>query len=267
MRNVDLIKKIDTNVDEILEIQNIPEFDKNDYDLNEPKEVNKYLDRVEKRVVRSSFEYRAFTRFIKKYMAVNKCSFFSNITNAENYKIHIELHHEPFTLYDIVSIVYNKRFAHRQSVEENEVAKEVMWLHYNLWVGLIPLSKTVHLLVGNNYISIPLNYVMGNWQKFADVYNDFIDNDLKDKLSRSIEFTKTYNDGSVDNEILKQKFIYLNTSDAYDTPKYKDILNYLNKSLNDIQRRTEEKQLQAMENNYSNNEEEIQRVPLFVPSR
>ena len=93
-------------------------------------------------------------------MDMNQCSFLQ-VSNNDAYKIKIEIHHYPFTLYDIVCIVYKKRVANYESLDVEMIAKEVTMLHYKLLVGLIPLSVTVHQLVHEGKLFIPVQNVLG----------------------------------------------------------------------------------------------------------
>ena len=140
----------------ILVIDDIPSYDIKDYDLFDEKDFNKYLQDIE-RIIRSSMEYREFINYLREYMDMNKCSFFENVSNINSYKIKIHIHHHPLTLYDIVVIVYNKRSFFEESLEAEMVAKEAMYIHYFMMVGLIPLSETVHDLVHDQLIFIPLD--------------------------------------------------------------------------------------------------------------
>ena len=87
-----------------IDINSIPDFDIIDYNLADEKSYNKLLSRIEK-CCRSSYEYRALINYLRNFAEMDKCSFMKYITNAESKEIRIEIHHEPITLYDIVSIV------------------------------------------------------------------------------------------------------------------------------------------------------------------
>lgn len=192
-----------------LELREIPEFECEAYDLNDEKDFEKYIKDIEK-CVRSSIEYRRFTEYLRTYMDMDRCSFIANAKKDHDNNIKIEIHHYPFTLYDICRIVYNKRMYNNESLEWTMVAKEVMQLHYELLVGLIPLSKTVHKLAHNEWIFIPVNNVLGNWNHFYAVYKDYMGPDQADVLQRIIEFSESY-DKERNEEILMQNNIYLST--------------------------------------------------------
>ena len=190
-----------------LELREIPNFYIESYDLNDEKDFEKYIKDIEK-CVRGSIEYRRFIAYLRDYMDMDRCAFLANTTRDHENKVKIEIHHYPFTLYDICKIVYNKRLSNNESLEWTMVAKEVMQLHYELLVGLIPLSKTVHELAHNEWIFIPVDNVLGNWNHFYVVYKDYMGPDQADVLQRIIEFSESYNKDR-NEEILRQNNIYL----------------------------------------------------------
>lgn len=226
--NINTIEK-DDNEFEVLVIENLEPFEIEEYDLNDPKEFNKYIIKV-KNIVRSSYEYREFTKFLRDYMDMNKCSFFDNVNNMESFKIRIEIHHHPFTLDDIVRIVYNKRMYFNESLSEEMVAKEVMYLHYCLLVGLIPLSETVHELVHNNYLFVPMNKVLGRVTEFINMYEQFMTPEQLEVLENNINFSKVYEEDS-HKDILAVKPIYLDVSGAYKLPTYEQIIEAMNQRI------------------------------------
>ncbi len=217
----------------VIEIDYIPEYDLEDYDLMDSKEFNKYIFSIEK-IVRGSFEYRQLITFLRENMDMNKCSFYENVNNIDTCKIKIHIHHHPFTLYDICLMVYNKRSFYGESLEEEMVAKEVMFLHYNLMVGLIPLAETVHELVHNNYLFIPLDKVMGNYQQFINMYEDFMSPEQIDVLERNIEYTKTYIEGK-QNHILSKNYVYIDLTGAYEMPALSEVITMMDTKIKQIQ--------------------------------
>lgn len=225
----------------ILIIDDIPSYDIKDYDLFDEKDFNKYLQDIE-RIIRSSMEYREFINYLREYMDMNKCSFFENVSNINSYKIKIHIHHHPLTLYDIVVIVYNKRSFFEESLEAEMVAKEAMYVHYFMMVGLIPLSETVHDLVHDQLIFIPLDKVMGNWEEFLDTYSDFIPTETLEKIERykrnTLDFSEEEN-----RKLLIQSPTYVKmqedqdpncTSVSYKLPEMNDIIDAMNKKIEDI---------------------------------
>ena len=171
-----------------------------------------FIDRVEK-LVRSSMEYRDYINFLKNYMDMNRCWFFQKVcqekTNGRK-RISIEIHHAPFTLYDIVSTVIDRFQEEGRPLNALLIADEVMELHYANKVGLIPLSKTMHQVVHNSSkIKIPLYATYGNYTEILDEYDETNYSEiLYDKLEREIEITKGLKPEDFD--AISTEFTYIN---------------------------------------------------------
>lgn len=172
-------------------IKFVPEFNISDYDLSNPKELSKYFKSIE-RICRNSRTYKKLINFLRENVDMNKCSYFKNVDNIDTYSLKIHIHHTPLTLYDIVTTVYNKRLLNHESLSEMMVAKEVMWLHYNLFVGLIPLSETVHGSVHNGQAFIPTTKVYGMYKTFVKLYEPYMDKELLKALSNMEEMSEDY---------------------------------------------------------------------------
>ena len=197
---------------QIMIMDNIPPYNTEDYDLFNEKDFKKYIDDIE-RMVRSSREYREAVQYMRKFINMNTSLFFQNINNIETAKIKIELHHHPFTLYDIVITVFNKRSRLQEPLDIELVAKEVAYLHYFLVIGLVPLSRTEHKLVHNQALFIPLELdgkpiVLGDYNKFVEMYERDIPEDTMIRFNTYKELTKNYNQ-AINTEILKISPTYL----------------------------------------------------------
>ena len=206
----------------VIEMHDIPEYNLYDFDLNDEKSFKKYIQTVEK-TVRSSYEYKALIQYLREYMDMNQCAFYQNVNNTDTTKVHIEIHHEPLSLYDISLIVYNKRVAFNEPLDEEYVSKEVMYLHYNLMVGLIPLAETVHQLVHAQYLFVPTTAVLGKYKEFVDRYQPYMLPEQLEVLEHIEEATKVY-DNDEAKVVLSKNYIYVDMSGSYDLPKTEDIV-------------------------------------------
>lgn len=185
------------------------------------REKVKLIKRIEK-YVRSSMEYRDCIAFLREYVGMDACAFFSNVNKETSKRIRIEIHHSPLTLFDIVAIVVEKFLATGTPLNDLLIADEVMELHYKNMVGLIPLSKTLHEVVHNSdKLTIPTYMVFGNFKEFLEYYGDCLDEDNEvlevayDKVDRMIEDTKLLNSSSF--EALDTKITYLEV-DGFTVP-------------------------------------------------
>lgn len=222
--NLKEVKEDNTNNYDIVTLTNKSlEFDDEElYDLSSDKDFKKYIFDIEKDV-RGSWEYKRFIQFLRNNMDMNKCSFLPYVSNVDSTKIRIEIHHSPFTLWDICIIIFNKRKYYYEDLRVQSVAKEVAMCHYNLLVGLIPLSETIHQLVHNGFLFIPADLVMGRYGLFVEYYKEFISTELLDSLEEIEAYSRVYNETIFNKEILSQKSVIINPNNIYTLPSMEDI--------------------------------------------
>lgn len=201
----------------------IPEFDFITYDLEDDKEFSKFLKDIEKEV-RASFEYRHMIDYLKNYMGMDQCAFIQ-VSNKDNYNIKIEIHHYPFTLFDIVQIVYRKRAASFEPLDVQMIAKEVTMLHYKLLIGLIPLSVTVHQLAHEGKIFIPVQNVLGRYKLFVDQYKNYCEPEQLETLDRIEKYSFEQTSELLNSqEVLSMNYIDMNIQDKkYQLPNLEDM--------------------------------------------
>lgn len=226
---------IDNKEIEIIEIINPRPFDIDDYDLSEEKDFARFIFDIE-RTCRRSYEYRELIKFLKENMDFNQCGIYENTQGVAGIKI--EVHHEPFTLYDIATIVVQKRTNLGESLDIELVCKEVMHNHYALLVGLYPTTKTVHKLVHNEYIFLPLDKIFGNVDGFVEKYKDHISIEMKECYSNIKKYSTIY-DGK-DLSILNKKYIYVDTGQNIEEG-LNDLGNYLKSNIDNIKSRIYER--------------------------
>lgn len=173
------------------------------------KQRDKFIKRVE-RICRSSMEYKDYIQFLKDNIGLDSCLFFMYVSNEKTgsgKRVRVELHHEPLTLYDYVSIVVTKFEKEGLPYNDLLIADEVMKAHAENGVGIIPLSKTCHEVIHNsNKLFIPLNFVYGNYKQFLEEYDQYVDDEIYDKIEAKLEKTKTLTPESFD--ALKKEFRY-----------------------------------------------------------
>ena len=212
------------SLSDTIDINQVPEFENEIYNLEDETDYKHYIKDVEQQI-RRSFEYRAFIKYLRENFGMNKCAYLKGVSNEETFDIKIEIHHYPFSLHDIVEIVVKKRRYYGESLDVQMVAKEAMILHYKVMIGLISLSETVHELAHASRLFIPSDIIFGRYNLFVDYYKPFIEPDMLDALDRIEKYTREHSD-LLDTTILDQNDVRYNIKDSgYQLPKFDDVTN------------------------------------------
>lgn len=188
------------------------------YNVMNDRDKVKLIKSVET-IVRSSLEYKQYIKFLKDEIDMTCCTFFNNVTRETGSKVKLEVHHEPFTLFDITGIICEKFIGEGCDLNPILIAEAVMALHYRNQVGLVPLSSTVHGLVHDGRLLIPLQNVYGDYLSFLTEYYDYISPDIKSMLQTKLDMSKDLQSESM--SILEKKYVYLNV-DGFNLPQKVD---------------------------------------------
>lgn len=175
------------------------------------KQKDKLIKTIE-RLIRSSMEYKDLIKYLRDYINMDECEFFPNFKAGKKRGM-IEIHHAPYDLYTLTWIVMEKQEQEFGVIDELDVAEELMYLHYEGFVGLIPLSITAHELVHDGKLIVPLNCVRGRFVQFTKDYFPYIqkisenkDTDLIAMLKENIALT---------NKLTRKDFSILDTQYVY----------------------------------------------------
>lgn len=193
----------------VVNINDVPTPPSRNIEFKDEKDKVKFIKQVET-MIRKSFEYQNMIYFLKSEVDMTMCSIFNNVSVDENRTVKIEIHHSPYTLFDLCYIVLAKRLAKDEKIGHLYIANEVMQLHYKMWVGLIPLSATPHDLDHSGSLFIPISKVYGNVQKFYDFYYEHMTEEQRDTMRRRVELADKYTDIP---DLLKTSYRYLEVSD------------------------------------------------------
>ena len=185
---------------------------------NTPRDREKYIKTCEI-IIRKSMEYKEYIKFLKENMHMDQCIILSNLKNGDGKHYRIEIHHEPFTLFDIVETVINRRLELGESISALKVADEVMDLHYSGVVGLIPLTVTMHELVHNGRIFVPLQFIYHNYAEFVSEYEQYMNAALIEKIEAKVNLSLHTQD--VVSDSLDVEFVYLDV-DGFQFPQIPD---------------------------------------------
>lgn len=194
VRDINNIRSQKDNNNPVLINKNTNELIGNFYfEPEEVSEIKRFIKNVEG-LVRRSNEYKKYIGYLSNDLKLTSDSFMNNI-NSDNATL--EFHHYPFTLYDIVEIVLNKKIMEDEDFTSISVAEDILELHFNNLIGLVRLSITNHELAHAGEIYIPLNMVFGDVNKFIEIYYDYIYDDHVEKYNKLIDID---NKNSYDND-------------------------------------------------------------------
>jgi hypothetical protein len=115
--------------------------------------LNRFIRNCESHI-RTSLEYK---RWVGTTYGNHKVCAICNITPAE---ATIEIHHHPFTLYDLVELAVYKCKRHNTLT----ISTLVLHWHFRNWVGWVPLCKTHHESTHSYRTQIHHTQIRGDWQ-------------------------------------------------------------------------------------------------------
>jgi len=184
--------------------------------LYDEKARQKFVKYIEK-IVRRSYEYKAYIGFLKNELNLTKCTFLPMIDINEIKKVGLEFHHYPYTLFDIVSIVVDEHMLVKGEKHINpfKIAEEIMQLHYQNYIGLVPLTTTIHELVHSSKVFVNLKYVFGNYNKFINMYNGTT-SEVYSQMLKNLEDLSEQEDkeGSINGNILDKNIMTVEIKDV-----------------------------------------------------
>lgn len=135
------------------------------------KTFAKFIRRVEK-LVRSNPDYKMYLDFLRDERGLDKCAYFPNVTS---HRAEIQLHHVLSNLYTICVTVANRLMSTGNKVSSFILADEVIKLHLEDKIALVPLSTTVHELVHLNQIRIPKSQIYGHYALYYEQHEPYMD--------------------------------------------------------------------------------------------
>ena len=118
----------------------------------------------------------------------------------------------------IENIVLRKYQEEGLPINDLLIADEVMALHYENKVGLVPLSKTAHEIIHNSTkLFVPINMCYGNYSEFLNEYEPYIEDEVFEKIERKVLQTKNLTPESF--EAITKEFKYLEVEGVKDIEK------------------------------------------------
>lgn len=184
-----------------------------EYNLLTNKGRFTYITMIKSKV-RASTEYRQYIEFLKKHRGQNFSCVLPKATQENGKRYSIELHHTPFSLFEIIDIVVTKREACGESLNPFNVMEEVLELHYDEKVGLKPLDITSHELCEKDLIFIPLQDIYQRYDLFYDEYSALcqIPEKIEKRLEIKVEMSEHLESGLVMSDMICPEFTYLDVN-------------------------------------------------------
>lgn len=164
------------------------ELDIDLYTQNYTAVTPKIIKKIESKAIRCSYEYELYVLFGKNVLAMDKSTYFNQYSIQNGYTI--ELHHSPFTLFDITETVALKHLKLNGFYRDMLVAEEVMKLHFEKKVGLMPVDPTTHELIHSQSLIVHPDIPQGDWKAFIEEYKEYMSEEVREKV-REIEYLST----------------------------------------------------------------------------
>ena len=149
----------------------------------------RFIKKIEA-LVRGSREYKSYISYLRNDLNMNRCSFLPNLDFSTD-EVGLEMHHCPITLYTLVDVVITHRLARGQAVTSLSVADEVMRMHFENKVGLVPLCRSAHKLVHSGGLIVHPLMVHGDYLGFLRSYPDGVSEELVAQLLAFINVDET----------------------------------------------------------------------------
>ena len=140
----------------------------------------RFIKKIEA-LIRGSNEYKSYISYLRNDLNMNRCSFLPNLDMSTD-EVGLEMHHCPINLYTMVDVVITHRLARGQPVTSLSVADEVMNMHFENMVGMVPLSRSAHKLVHAGGLTVHPAMVHGDWLGFLRSYPDGVSEELVAQL-------------------------------------------------------------------------------------
>jgi hypothetical protein len=154
-------------------------------DIYDNKKMKKFISSVEAQI-RTSVEYSNYIGFLVNDIGLNHCAILGNI---EKDFATVEMHHYPFTLYDIVYLCISRSILLNKQFTSFSIANEVLEDHYNNIIGITPLAKTVHQLVHAGEIFVNLAQVYGDINAFNKKYSFAMTDEMIEKFNQLVDYS------------------------------------------------------------------------------
>ena len=160
------------------------------YSITDETSLLYYIDEIE-RTFRTSRPYKGWIVWKRNKHEQTICKIL-NIDTADFKEVHIQQHHWPISLFDIVMIIGMRMISNLKEDEYLtvfDIASEVMKEHLNEnnLIGTVPLTITYHELYHAGQQKLKLEDINGNYRGFLDKYRNFIPTAVQERIDFNLE--------------------------------------------------------------------------------
>jgi len=157
------------------------------YQISNELELLDLIPDIE-RVIRSSREYKGWTFWQKAHHKQSTCIAL-NINIDEYSTITLEMHHYPFSLFDVCWTIGLKMLSELSEdaiYTTFDIASKVITEHFKDIIGLVPMTKTYHQMYHEGLYTIDSSKIHGDYKLFIEKYKNFIPEIVLDRYNEKI---------------------------------------------------------------------------------
>ena len=157
------------------------------YSISNEFELLDSIDAIE-RCIRSSIEYRGWTFWQKIHNKQSTCIAL-NIDAFDYDNITLEMHHYPFSLFDVCWTIGLKMLSELSEdaiYTTFDIASKVITEHFKDIIGLVPMTKTYHQMYHEGLYTIDSSKIHGDYKLFIEKYKNFIPEIVLDRYNEKI---------------------------------------------------------------------------------
>lgn len=172
-----------------IEIENMEGYLKERFyytDIFDDQKLKQFTKKTES-LIRRSDGYKSFIGSCHE-KGLNRCAILGNIQASK--KVNIEIHHYPFTLYDIVFNEIMYKLDNKEKFTSITIARDVLQLHHEGLISVVPLCETVHSLAHEGLIFINFNSCAGNLAGYVEKYEHVMDEKMKEDYNKLLEMSE-----------------------------------------------------------------------------
>jgi len=148
-------------------------------------DYKKFIRNCEK-IVRGSLEYSLWRNYIIDILGMNSCE----ITQEKMDEVTIEIHHHIPSLFMLMSALVNKKLDREEDFCTFDIAQEAIELHFMNKIGYVAILRDLHKKFHNGFLSIPIEFVKGDYQYFIREFSKFLDEDDLDTINQRLSINK-----------------------------------------------------------------------------